>query len=221
MSPFTKDNLPSFWRRLHSLTGTLPVGAFLLVHLWTNSRALAGVDAYDRSSVAAATPFFVFLEVVTLHVPLAYHAVYGLVLVMTARERSVGLEAKSLARVVDRASSVATLAFIVYHLWQFRIPVALGRMRPSDYFPALCNTLSSTTYLGIPLAASLYLVGLAATSYHFAYGLAGLPATWGMRVPERLNRWTLGASVTMGIIVFLVGASTVLYFATGSTVPGI
>jgi succinate dehydrogenase/fumarate reductase cytochrome b subunit len=81
--------------------------------------------------------------------------------------------------------------------------------------------LSSTTYLGIPLAASLYLIGLAATSYHFAYGLAHLPSTWGIRVPERLGRWTVGASVTVGVIAFLVGASTVLYFATGSKMPGI
>jgi succinate dehydrogenase/fumarate reductase cytochrome b subunit (b558 family) len=221
MSPLTKDNLPSFWRRLHSLTGTLPIGAFLLVHLWTNSRALAGARAYDDgASFAGATPFFLFLEVVTVHVPLAYHACYGLAVVVEGGTRA-SPESKNSARVLDRTSSLAAFAFIVYHLFQFRIPVALGTMRRGDLFPALCDTLSSTTYLGIPLAASLYLVGLAATSYHFAYGLARLPSTWGIRIPERLGRWTWGASVTVGVIAFLLGAGTVLYFATGSKLPGI
>jgi succinate dehydrogenase/fumarate reductase cytochrome b subunit (b558 family) len=221
MSPLTKDNLPSFWRRLHALTGTIPVGAFLLVHLWTNSRALAGARAYDdRWSLAGTTPLFVFLEVVTLHVPLAYHACYGLALVIDGRARSSD-ESKNTARLIDRASSVAAFAFIVYHVWQFRIPLALGTMRRGDCFPALCDTLSSTTYLGIPLAASLYLIGLAATSYHFAYALARLPATWGIRIPERFGRFTVGASLAVGVIAFLVGARTVLYFATGSKMPGI
>jgi hypothetical protein len=75
--------------------------------------------------------------------------------------------------------------------------------------------------LGIPLAASFYLVGLAATSYHFAYGLAELPFTWGIRVPERWNRWMLGFSTLVGVAAFLAGASAVLYFATGSRLPGI
>lgn len=220
MSPLTKDNLPSFWRRLHSLTGTLPIGAFLLVHLWTNSRALAGARAYDDASFAGATPFFLFLEIVAVHVPLAYHACYGLALVFDGGTRARS-ESGNSARVLDRASSVAAFAFIVYHLYQFRIPVALGTMRRGDLFPTLCDTLSSTTHLGIPLAASLYLVGLAATSYHFAYGLTRLPSTWGIRLPERVGRWTWGASVTAGVIAFVVGASTVLYFATGSKLPGI
>src|SRR5262245_21649386 len=211
MSPVSKDNLPFFWRRLHSLTGTLPIGAFLLVHLWTNSAALRGLHAYGESWAAAATsPVFTFFEVLALHVPLGFHAVYGAVLVVR-RTPPLHEDSKRSARSVDRASSLAAFAFIAYHLWQFRIPVALGTMREADFFSVLCDTLSSTTYLGIPLAASLYLAGLAATSYHFAHGLSGLPATWGIRVPERLERWTLGASVAVGVVAFLLGARTVLY----------
>jgi succinate dehydrogenase / fumarate reductase cytochrome b subunit len=222
MSPLTEDNLPSFWRRAHSLTGVVPVGAFVLVHLWTNSRALAGARAFGEGfSTATNTPLFLFLEVATLHVPLAYHAIYGFALVVKGTTRSGRSESITSAKLLDRVSSVCALAFIVYHVWQFRVSIARGTMRRSDYFAVLCDTLSSTSNLGIPVAASLYLLGLAATSYHFAYGLAGLPSSWGIRVPERYSRWTLGASATVGVIVFLVGASTVLYFATGSRMPGI
>jgi succinate dehydrogenase/fumarate reductase cytochrome b subunit (b558 family) len=220
MSPVPKDNLPFFWRRLHSLTGTMPVGAFLLVHLWTNSRALQGPNGYGDGWTTPTSPVFVLFEVVALLVPLAFHAVYGLVLVVRGTP-PLRKESNASARLVDRASSLVAFAFIAYHLWHFRIPVALGTMRHADFFAVLCDTLSSTTYLGIPLPASFYLVGLAATSYHFAYGLSALPSTWGIRVPEPVKRWTLGASVAVGIVTFLFGASTVLYFATGSRVPGI
>jgi succinate dehydrogenase/fumarate reductase cytochrome b subunit (b558 family) len=217
-----KDNLPSFWRRLHSMTGIVPVGAFLLVHLWTNSRALAGAGAYgDHWSATATTPLFVLLEVVLLHVPLAYHALYGLALIVKSAPRAAGPDKAGSSQLLDRASSVGAFVFIVYHVWQFRISVALGTIRHSDFFPVLCDTLSSTTYLGIPFAASLYLVGLAATSYHLAHGLAGLPSTWGIRLSGRMGRWALGVSVAVGVIAFLVGARTVLYFATGSKLSGI
>jgi succinate dehydrogenase/fumarate reductase cytochrome b subunit (b558 family) len=220
MSPFSKENLPFFWRRLHSLTGTVPLGAFLFVHLWTNSKAVQGergaIDAWPETSSA----FLLVFEIVALYLPLAFHALYGFALVLGAAPRANDDRATSSAR-LDRASSVVVLAFVAYHLLEFRIPVALGTMSRGDYFAALCNTLSSTTYLGIPLSASLYLIGLAATSYHFAHGLWAFPSTWGIPLTERLRGWSLGASVAVGVGVFLLGASTVLYFATGSKMPGI
>lgn len=221
MSPFSKDNLPLFLRRLHSVAGTLPLGAFLLAHLWTNFRLMRGAWASDDAWFqTGTTPLFVVLEVLTVELPLAFHTGYGLVLV--AKREPLSSERKSSnSRIADRVSAVVAFGFIVVHLWQFRIPLALGRMRQADYFSVLCAMLSSTTYLGIPLAASFYLVGLAATSYHFAYGLAGLPSTWGVRLPDRWNRWRLGLSAALGIAAFVVGASTVLYFATGSKFPGI
>jgi succinate dehydrogenase / fumarate reductase cytochrome b subunit len=38
-----------FWRRFHSLTGIVPVGAFLIEHLASNAAALRGADAHRTS----------------------------------------------------------------------------------------------------------------------------------------------------------------------------
>jgi succinate dehydrogenase / fumarate reductase cytochrome b subunit len=52
-----------FLRKLHSLTGTIPVGAFLAEHFWSNSYALVSVSRYDAKSQELQTiPFRVAVE---------------------------------------------------------------------------------------------------------------------------------------------------------------
>ena len=68
-------------RRLHSLTGIIPVGAFLFEHiLISNSTAIGqnGPAAYARQvSFLANLPLVFFLELFGIWIPIAYHAGYG------------------------------------------------------------------------------------------------------------------------------------------------
>lgn len=221
MSPFSRENLPFLWRRLHSLTGVVPAGVFVALHLWSNFHALQGQRAYRNAAWGTGSAYFVAVEILGLYVPLAFHASYGLALLVRNRVAdSSDSPRRRSAKAVDRVSSVALSLFIIYHVFEFRIPVALGNARPTDFFPTLCDRLSSTTSLGIPLVASIYLLGVAAASYHFAHGLSHLCSSWGIPLTERASRLTVGLSVAAGLGLFLLGASTVLYFATGSPMPG-
>src|SRR5579885_2364110 len=78
----TKENF--FWHKLHSLTGIIPVGFYMLQHLTLNSFSLAG-PAYFNGVIGffEGMPFhFLFLlELVAIWLPLAFHAVYGLFIV--------------------------------------------------------------------------------------------------------------------------------------------
>ena len=66
-------------RRLHSLTGIIPVGAFLFEHiLISNSTAITGPEAYARQvSFLANLPLVFFLELFGIWIPIAFHALYG------------------------------------------------------------------------------------------------------------------------------------------------
>ena len=66
-------------RRLHSLSGIVPVGAFLFEHiLISNSTAISGPDAYARQvSFLANLPLVFFLELFGIWLPIAFHALYG------------------------------------------------------------------------------------------------------------------------------------------------
>src|SRR5436309_10680778 len=47
-----------YWLRLHSLSGVVPVGLFVLMHLYTNSFSLKGPQAFDaRLATLNQLPF--------------------------------------------------------------------------------------------------------------------------------------------------------------------
>ena len=67
------------WRRLHSLTGIVPVGLFLLEHFLSNAEATNGVAAYNAQvKFLTGLPFRLGLEVFGIFIPLAFHALYGM-----------------------------------------------------------------------------------------------------------------------------------------------
>ena len=66
-------------RRLHSLSGIVPIGAFLIEHFISNSEATKGVQAYnDQVKFLTNLPFVHVLEWVFIFLPLLYHGIYGL-----------------------------------------------------------------------------------------------------------------------------------------------
>src|ERR1700740_1227282 len=65
-------------RKLHSLTGILPVGAFLAEHFWSNSAALVSAAKYDEVSRELQTiPCRPFVESGAIFLPLLFHGGYG------------------------------------------------------------------------------------------------------------------------------------------------
>ena len=66
-------------RRLHSLTGIIPIGAFLIEHFISNSESMNGVQAYNEQvKFLTSLPFVHVLEWVFIFIPLMYHGLYGL-----------------------------------------------------------------------------------------------------------------------------------------------
>jgi succinate dehydrogenase / fumarate reductase cytochrome b subunit len=160
------------------------------------------------------------LEVCGIYLPLLFHAGYG---IWTMRENPSARRRSPhdvpWAVPLQRATGLVTLAFLTIHLISLRLKVALGTMHPSDLYSALTDTLGATTSLGLPVAAMLYLIGLAAASYHLASGLVGFSFTWGMALTERRHRLARLVSTAIGLSLFLLGLRTIVYFATGAAVP--
>ena len=66
-------------RRLHSLSGIVPIGAFLIEHFISNSEAANGVEAYNGTvKFLTSLPFVHVLEWVFIFIPILYHALYGI-----------------------------------------------------------------------------------------------------------------------------------------------
>ncbi|MGA7784912.1 MAG: hypothetical protein WB997_09745, partial [Candidatus Acidiferrales bacterium] len=65
-------------RKLHSLTGLIPVGAYMADHLFENSYSLVSPEKYNEASRALQTiPWRLPLEIGIIWLPILYHAAYG------------------------------------------------------------------------------------------------------------------------------------------------
>jgi len=208
-----KDKRALALRKLHSFAGVFPLGLFLLLHLGMNGLALFSQDSFEAGvSAVVRVPALWLLELVAIWLPLSWHVLYGLKLALSRPRdhESAGVWKRRL----KQAPGIITFAFLVYHLWQFRIQVALGSLKEADLYYELCKGLSSTTASGLPLPAAIYLLGLAAAVFHFTHGLYAFCSdlvSW-----PRLERPKPLAFGVFGALLFALGATTVIYFATGS-----
>jgi succinate dehydrogenase cytochrome b subunit len=207
----TRDDHSFLLRRLHSLSGVLPLGAFLCYHLFENMSALRGPAAYDEMvnhvNQLLPRPFFYGLELVTIILPLAYHALYGVWVAATGRP-NVGHYAypSNWGYLVQRLTGVIALVFLLVHVGTLRTWVTLLGHHLAPAAPLQADGLDLVTYrdtaahLGNPDALgyqsilagdhifALYLLGTLCTIWHFTYGLKGFCWTWGIAVGRIAQR---------------------------------
>jgi succinate dehydrogenase / fumarate reductase, cytochrome b subunit len=66
-------------RKLHSLLGIIPIGAFLVEHLLSNFEALKGPAAYGAQvKFLNSLPLVRVLEWAFIFLPILYHGLYGI-----------------------------------------------------------------------------------------------------------------------------------------------
>jgi succinate dehydrogenase / fumarate reductase cytochrome b subunit len=220
-SLFHKSRRSFLLRKLHSLSGVIPIGAFLVFHLWTNAKALQGQERFEEAVAEIShMPYLPVLELGLILLPLAFHAGYGVLLMLEGRP-NVGAYpySRNWMYTMQRVTGILALLFIGFHLWEYWVPKWRGLMTPEQFYPTLCANMSST--MGpVPVTGLIYLVGIAASVFHFANGLWGFCFSWGITVSRRAQAtaaWVFGLA---GLVIFLLGANTVLYFATGAKLFG-
>ncbi|HEY6196015.1 MAG TPA: succinate dehydrogenase [Candidatus Eisenbacteria bacterium] len=189
-------------RRLHSLTGVVPIGLFLLEHLYTNARSLQGPVAFDAAVAdLARLPFVVVIEALGIWLPIAFHMVLG-VLIATTGQANVGKFAypRNWQYALQRASGILLVFYLLYHTWALR------------FDKAYLNSSSAYAYvnhhLANPAVLAFYVLGTVAACYHFGNGLFGFAIHWGLVTGRGAQRQVarLGLAVTLALSVLGVGS---------------
>lgn len=211
------------YRKLHTLSGALALGVFLVEHIATNAAALGGRGAYDavvgtivRSSVLP------FVEVVFILIPLAFHAGYGLHLL-----RSKAAPDTVVARYGDRRlwrlqrlSAAFVLVFVLVHLWELRVQRLFFGLPADALYTTLTARLSST-WGGVPFVALFYVLGVLAVAAHLSNGLFAATAAWNIGVSPSGRRTARIATLALGGVLFVAGAGAAVALATGTRLlPG-
>jgi succinate dehydrogenase / fumarate reductase, cytochrome b subunit len=221
-SPLFEKNRRAFlMRKLHSLSGVVPVGGFMVFHLWTNAKATSGREPFDKAvSDITHMPFVWALEWGMILLPLLFHAGYGVWIALQGRQ-NVGkyTYGRNWMYFLQRVSGLVAFAFIGLHLYQFWWQKFAGKMETVAFYPALCESLASTKG-GAPWMAIAYVVGIAACVFHFANGLWGFCFSWGITVSRRSQRMAASVFGVVGLLVFFLGLNTVVHFATGESLTG-
>ncbi|SDW22854.1 succinate dehydrogenase subunit C [Marininema mesophilum] len=199
-----------FNRRLHSLLGVIPVGFFLLEHLWTNYHATQGAAAFEEKvNWLWGIPFLPVLEIFFIFLPLMYHGVYGLYIAFTAQNNVGNFGTfRNVMFMLQRVTGVITLIFVAIHVWQTRVQVALDGMTASELSRQTAEVLSN------PVNVTLYLIGIVAAIFHFSNGMWSFLVSWGITVGPRAQR--VSTWVWMGVFVILsyIGIRAMLAFTS-------
>ena len=207
-------------RRAFTLSGVFPLGAFLVVHIAANTRALDGDAAFDRAVRAfARVPALGLVEVLLVYAPLLFHAAFGLWLVVRRQPLRTPSPYPPPLRVAVRVTGVLAVACLAMHLPELRFREPLVRPGGAVLLTVLDADLSSM-YRGLPWRAIAYLVGSACVCFHFAAGLwgffAGTPRGENPRTRRRAGWW----AIAVGAALWLLFADVVVYHATGARLLG-
>lgn len=199
----TRENF--FWHKLHSLTGVIPIGFYMLQHITLNSFSLAGADKFN-----AVIAFFqgvprhilTALEILLLGLPILFHGVYGLFITSRAEPNVDNPHyqwAENRMYTLQRWTGVALFLLLIAHVATTTINAKINGEQVIQ-FQAWHEKLTSYYYL--PLF--LYLVGVIAASYHLCYGLWNFCIRWGITISERsqlaMRRFAFGAFIVVTLI---------------------
>jgi len=192
-----------FWRKLHSLTGILPIGAYLADHFWSNSYALVSVAKYNEKSQELQTvPWRIFLEAGIIWLPLLYHGIYGVYVWWKGKSNvSQYPWVGNWAYAIQRWTGLIAFVFIGWHVYTERILTG-GKSTYNDVQHMVAN----------PWYLAFYLIGVVAASIHLGNGLWNFLCKWGLAATARSQRAAGYLGTAVAFLFSAAGVTIVLSF---------
>lgn len=201
-------------RKLHQLSGIVPLGVFLLEHFYTNSKAINGAEHFNTAvAELQAIPYILLIEIGGIFIPLIYHAVYGLVITMEARPNNLAYPyPRNWFYLVQRITGIVLFFFIAFHVLNFRFGMIPGLNTISvAHRPDLAFDIVSREFRMVPIFI-IYMIGITATVWHLANGLWLFMVDWGITIGERSQRVAGYACLGFGVVLLLVGINAAVAF---------
>lgn len=196
-----------FSRKLHSLSGVIPIGVFLTVHLFVNYTATTGTASYNKAaSIMVNLPFKFWLETFIIFLPLYFHAIYGVYIAFQSKSntRKYGY-LNNWKFMIQRLTGIITLIFVTWHIWQTKVQVEFGGAEAT--FDLMANIVDNKFYL------VLYMVGIVSATYHFANGIWTFLITWGITVSPKSQKIFHYVAIGIFLILSYIGLRAIWAFA--------
>ena len=203
-------------RRLHSLSGLVPVGAYMVVHLLTNATVLNGAEAYQDAvdrihSLGVILPA---VEWLFIFLPILFHALVGVAIIGRLPDTTHYPYRENYRYLLQRTTAWIALLFIGWHVfhmhgwfkaswWLDQVAEPLGGAQ----FDPHHATTSAAVALAPLWARAIYAVGVLATVYHLANGIWTAGITWGLWITPSAQRRASWGCGGFGLLLAFVGLS--------------
>ena len=201
-------------RKLHQLTGIVPLGAFFLVHMYTNSTALNGASSFNEHVTGIhEMPYLLFIEILGIFVPLMFHSIYGIIISGEARHNVLNYGyGRNWFYFIQRITGIYLFFFLLFHILNFRFGLIPGL----NLVPVAGNADRAFAIVSgefqIPWVLAVYILGILATAWHLAYGLFLFAVDWGIVIGQKAQKATLYASISLAIFLGAVGVNAAVAF---------
>lgn len=174
--------------KLHSLTGIVPIGFYMVQHLTLNSFSLAGPEAFNGVLdffESAPKHILLLAEALFIWLPLLFHAIYGVFITGRAQPNLWNDKygwSHNRMYTFQRWTGIVVFLFLLYHVItttgaKYLTPAGVEAIQYAAWHDRL-------TGYGFAFLL-VYLVGTICASYHLAYGIWNFCIRWGITVSER------------------------------------
>jgi succinate dehydrogenase / fumarate reductase cytochrome b subunit len=204
-------------RRLHSLSGLVPVGAYMVIHLLTNASVLDAPATYQENvyRIHSLGRALVLVEWGFIFLPLIFHAVFGVIIIRGGLPNNHHYPyVSNLRYTLQRVSGMIAFVFIFWHVfhmhgwfhgeaWLTRLAEPLGgaRFRPFNAASSLALALQGF------VVPALYAIGMLASVFHLANGIWTMGITWGVWISPTAQRRASWICLVAGVGLAIVGLS--------------
>ena len=202
-------------RRLHSLSGLVPVGAYMTVHLVVNSSLMNGANSFQSNvnQIHSLGSLLPLVEWTTIFLPIIFHAVVGIWIIKSGKSNHQNYKYFANWRyTVQRWTGVIAVLFIfghVFHLhgwfhnewWLTTVaePLGMAQFRAYNAASSLAFAMSGFVW------PAFYLVGIVSCVFHFANGVWTMGITWGVWISPRAQRYASYVCATGGSVLLMIG----------------
>jgi succinate dehydrogenase / fumarate reductase cytochrome b subunit len=171
-------------RRLHSLSGIIPIGAFLLEHFISNAEAFKGPEAYGAQvKFLNSLPFVTGMELFFIWIPILYHGLYGVYIWWRGETNVADYPWQgNWLYTAQRWTGIVAFAYIIQHTYHLRFTGIILGEHPYQSFAKVQHEFQN------PWMVAFYCAGIIAASWHFSYGLWLFAAKWGITTGETARR---------------------------------
>lgn len=201
-------------RKLHQITGIVPLGVFFLVHMFTNSKAMNGDASFNKAvKEIHDIPYLLLIEIFGIFVPLLFHSIYGVIISSESKPNALSYGyGRNWFYVFQRATGIFLFVFILFHILNLRFGMVPGlNMTPvagnADQAYAIVAREFQISWVLI-----LYILGVLATAWHLAYGFFLFAVDWGLVIGEKAQKATLTACAGLALMLSFVGINAAVSF---------